>query len=87
MEVFFIKYRKLLLFASVFMFLYFFYEIYRGVMNINSGEPGRGIGTLIDAGISLFLSVYFFINVRKANRTLKEEKAAAETNSDIDPEG
>ncbi len=87
MEVFFIKYRKILLFGSVFMLLYFFYEIYRGIVSINSGKTGGGIGTLIDAGISLFISIYFFINVRKANRTLKEEKAAAAINSDINPEG
>jgi hypothetical protein len=80
MEVFFIKYRKILLFASVFMFLYFFYEIYDGIQNINLNNKSAGIGTLIDACISLFVAVYFFINVRKANKTFNEENAVRETN-------
>ncbi|SHN01435.1 hypothetical protein [Mucilaginibacter sp. OK098] len=82
MEVFFIKYRKMLLFGSVFMLLYFFYEMYKGIESINSSNKGEGIGTLADACIALFVSVYFFINVRKAKRAFKEENAAAETNSD-----
>jgi len=82
MEGFFYKYRKILFAASVFSFLYFFYEMYNGIKSINSSNTGKGIGTLIDACISLFLSVYFFINVRKAKRAFQEENAAAETNSD-----
>ena len=78
MEVFFIKYRTILLFASVFMFLYFFYEVYNGITSINSNKRGEGIGTLVDACISLFVAVYFFINVRKANKKLKEENAVTE---------
>jgi len=86
MEVFFIKYRKMLLFASVFMLLYFFYEVYKGIEIISIGGKGEGIGTIVNACISLFVSVYFFLNVRKANRAFKEENAAAETNSDNHPE-
>lgn len=73
MEVFFIKYRKMLLFGSVFMFLYFSYEVYRAIGIISSGGKGQGIGALIDACITLFVSIYFFVNVRKANRAFKEE--------------
>ena len=87
MEVFFIRYRKSLLFGSVFMLLYFFYEMYKGIIGINSGKTGEGVGTLIDAFISLFVSVYFFINVRKANRTAKEENAGVEINSDTNSGG
>jgi hypothetical protein len=72
----------MLLFGSVFMFLYFFYEVYKGIEIINIGGKGEGVGTLIDACISLFVSIYFFINVRKANRAFKEENTAAGTNTD-----
>lgn len=75
----------MLLFASVFMLLYFFYEVFEGIESINSSGTGAGIGTLIDACISLFVSVYFFINVRKANRAFKEKNAALETNSGNSP--
>jgi hypothetical protein len=81
MEVFFYKYRKILLAASVFSFLYFFYEVYKGIESINSSNKGEGIGTLVDACISLFVAVYFFVNVRKANRAFQKESAAAETNN------
>lgn len=81
MEVFFIKYRKMLLFGSIFMLFYFLYEMYKGIESINSRSAGQGIGTLVNACISLFVSVYFFINVRKANRAFREENAAAETNA------
>lgn len=86
MEVFFIKYRKVLLFASIFMLLYFFYEIYCGIESINSSKTGEGIGTLVNACVALFVSVYFFINVRKATRAFKEENAAAERYRDNNPE-
>ena len=84
MEVFFIKYRKMLLFGGVFMLLYFFYEMYKGIECINSSNTGQGVGTLVNACISLFVSVYFFINVRKANKAFKDENTAAKTNSDMD---
>jgi len=83
MEVFFIRYRKILLVASVFMFLYFFYEMYKGINSISLGKRGEGIGTIIDAGISLFVSIYFFVNIRKANLVIKQENAPAEARSDI----
>ena len=76
----------MLLLISAFMFLYFFYEMYEGVESVSSSKKGVGTGTIIDACISLFLSVYFFINVRKANRAFNEENAAAETNSNNRPE-
>jgi len=88
MEVFFIKYRKILLAASVFMFFCFFYEMYDGIESFtssgtgNTGKVGEGIGTLINAGISLFCSIYFFTNVRKANEKFKEENLARDQNSD-----
>jgi hypothetical protein len=82
MEVFFYKYRKILIAASVFSFLYFFYELYMGIESINSNNTGKGTGTLIDACISLFLAVYFFVNVRKVKRDFKAESAAAETKTD-----
>jgi len=82
MDVFFIKYRKILLAASVFMFFYFFYEMYNGIESINSSDTGKGIGTLIDACISLFCSIYFFTNVRKANKKFKEENLARDQNND-----
>ena len=85
MEVFFIRYRKMLLFGSIFMFLYFFYEIYRVIESIGSSKISESVGALVDASISLFVSVYFFINVRKANATVREQNAA-ETNSDNYPE-
>jgi hypothetical protein len=86
MAVFFIRYRKILLLGSGYLFLYFFYEMYRGIESINSNNGGKSIGTLIDACIALFVSAYFFINVRKANRASQEENAAAETNSGNSPE-
>lgn len=61
--------------------------MYKGIESINSSKKGEGIGTLIDACISLFVSIYFFINVRKASRTLKEANTVAEPNSDKNPEG
>ena len=85
MDVFFIKYRKMLLFGSYFMFLYFLYEVYKGIEMINSGKAGEGSGTLVDACISLAVSVYFFTNVRKANKAFKEENAAREADSNISP--
>lgn len=70
MGVFFVKYRTILLVASVFMFLYFLFEVYKGIENINSGHKGEGMGTLVNAPICLFVAVYLFINVRKANRAV-----------------
>jgi hypothetical protein len=81
MEVYFIRYRKLLLAGSIFMFFYFFFEIYTGIEIIRSNQTGRGIGTFVDAGITLFVSIYLFINVRKANKQFKEETAAREFNN------
>ena len=75
MEVFFIRYRKMLLSGSAFMLLYFFYEMYRGIERISS--TGEGIGILIDAGIALFVSIYFFINVRKANKVFNSKNTAS----------
>ncbi len=72
----------MLLFGSVFMLFYFFYEVYRGTEIIKTGGKGEGIGTFIDACISLFVSVYFFINVRKANRAIKKEDVFGETQID-----
>jgi hypothetical protein len=68
------------------MFLYFFYEMYRVIESISSSNIGESIGTLVNACISLFVSVYFFINVRKANAAFREENAAAESNRDNNPE-
>ncbi|MCR8561354.1 hypothetical protein KXD93_27120 [Mucilaginibacter sp. BJC16-A38] len=79
MEVFFIRYRKILLFGSAFMLLYFFYEMYKGIASISSSNTAGGIGTLVDAGISLFLSIYFFVNVRKAKSAVNKENAASDT--------
>ncbi len=76
MEVFFIRRRKMLLFGSFFMLFYFFYQMYGGIESINA-NTGKGIGMLMDASISLFVSIYFFINVRKANKKFREENAAA----------
>jgi hypothetical protein len=75
MEVFFTRYRKILFIASIYMFLYFLYEMYRGVGIIRLSKTGEGIGTLVDAVISLFVAVYFFINVRKANKALNDKSA------------
>ncbi len=85
MEVFFIRHRKLLLFGSFVTFLYSFYEMYNGIILVISSHKGEGIGTLVDACISLFVSIYLFINVRKANRTFREENSL-ETNTDNNPE-
>jgi len=74
MELFFIKYRKILLAASIFMFLYFSYDVFRGVTFISDGLSGRGIGALVNACVSLFVSIYFFVNVLKANKKYKEEQ-------------
>ena len=76
MEVFFIKYRKILLAASVYMLLYFFYEVYRAIGMIDLNRTGEGVGDLVDSGVTLFVAIYFFINVRKANLKVKEENAA-----------
>jgi hypothetical protein len=81
MEVFFIRYRKRLLFGSAFMFLYFFYDLYKGIESINSSNAAEGIGMLIEACLALFVSVYFFINVRKANKQFEEENTANSSNN------
>lgn len=83
MEVFFIRNRKILLFGSVFMLFYFFYQVYQGFELFNSNHIGGGTGTFVEASISLFVSVYFFINVRKANRAFKEENGAETNNNKI----
>ena len=70
----------MLLFGSAFTLLYFVYEIYEGIEIINSGRKGEGVGTFVDAGIFLFVSVYLIINVRKANTAVKKENAERETN-------
>jgi hypothetical protein len=63
------------------MFIYFFYEIYKGIEIIRSNQTGGGIGTFVNAAITLFVSIYLFINVRKANKQFKEETAAREFNN------
>jgi hypothetical protein len=78
MQVFFIRYRKSLLFGSVFLFLYSCYETYRGVEKINSSDTGAGMGILVDACVCLLVSIYLFTNVRNANKTFREENTAAE---------
>ncbi|HVW98205.1 MAG TPA: hypothetical protein VHA56_19710 [Mucilaginibacter sp.] len=87
MDVFFFKYRKMLLFASTFMFFYFLYEVYEGIEMIGAGATGQGVGTLINACITLFVSVYFFINIRKAKRASKEENASADANGNNGADG
>lgn len=77
MEIYFVKYRKIVLIASVYMFLYFFYEMYKGVAGINSGSKGEGTGTIINSCISLFVAIYFLVMVRKANKKIKEESTVA----------
>jgi hypothetical protein len=81
MEVFFYRYRKILFAGSFFSFFYFFYQVYGSIELVNLSRTGEGIGTLINAFISLFVSIYLFINVRKATKAFKEE-ATAEANSD-----
>ena len=65
----------MLLFGSAFMLLNFFYQIYKALNFVSSGSTAQGIGTFVDAGISIFVSIYFFINVRSANKKFDEENA------------
>ncbi|MDN3580786.1 hypothetical protein [Mucilaginibacter flavus] len=76
MPLFFIKYRKILFAASIYMFLYAFYEIYKGIegaISVDKAYKAEGVGTFINACLSLFVAVYLFINVRKANKAVKNE--------------
>jgi hypothetical protein len=68
------------------MLLYFLYEVYMAIETMNSSNIGKSIGTLVDACISLFVAVYLFINVRKANITFREKEATSESNNSNQPE-
>jgi hypothetical protein len=72
MELF-TKYRKLFIFASIYLFLYSFYEIYRGIEIYSANTKGQATGIIIDACISLFLAVFVIIKIRLANKKLKAE--------------
>lgn len=79
MPSFFVKYRKISLAASIYMFLYFLYEVYDGIESITSTDKtykAEGIGTLINACFCLFVAAAIFISVRKANKKVKEENPA-----------
>lgn len=80
MSTFFVKYRKISLAASIYMFLYFLYEVYDGIESITSTDKtykAEGIGTLINACFSLFVASVIFIYVRKANKLVKEENVSS----------
>jgi len=73
MDVF-IKYRKLLLFASIYLFFYALYEIYGGIEAISENKNGKGTGIIVDAAIALSASIYIFIMIRRANKNIGAEK-------------
>lgn len=73
MEVFFFKYRVLLFILSIIALADFFYESYRAVECLYLHKTGQGFGILIDAFIVLGSVVYILLNIRKANKKLKEE--------------
>ena len=68
MEVFFVKYRVLIIVLSVIVLLYFPVELYNAIECFDSNKTGQGVGTLINAAITLFVAVYLIISVRRANK-------------------
>jgi hypothetical protein len=73
MEAFYIKYRKLLTIAVILCFLYFPFELYRGVEIVASGKTGEGLGAILNACVILFSGIYFLIQVRKVSKGRSEE--------------
>ncbi len=55
MELFFIRYRKLLIVLCVVLLIYLPFEVYSGIENFNSGHTGQGIGVILNAGITFYL--------------------------------
>jgi hypothetical protein len=84
MEVFFIKYRKLLIALCVILLVYLPFEVYSGIENFNSGHTGRGIGVLLNAGITfLLVPLYLLVTTGKAYRKFKEGNININTNDDV----
>jgi uncharacterized membrane protein (DUF2068 family) len=82
MEVFFIKYRKLLIVSCIFLLIYLPFEIYRSITTFGS-NTGQAIGILLNAClVFLFVPIYMLIKVHKASREFKEENAAIDSNND-----
>lgn len=68
MEVFFVKYRVLVIVLSVITLIYFPVELYNAIEYFSTNKIGAGVGTLINSAITLFVAVYLIINVRRANK-------------------
>ena len=81
MEVYFYRNRKWLRVGAIFLLLAFPYKIYIAVGYINSGAKGEGIGSLLDAAIYLAVPIYSLVNIRKAYKSITEDNAKIDQNT------
>ncbi len=81
MDTFFIKYGKLVTVICIICILFFPFEVYQVVENLNSNKTGKGIGTLVNAVVvDLAVPGYLLYRVRQANKKNSGEKAANSVN-------
>ncbi len=72
-QVFFYRYRKLLMVLAVLALFYPPLEIYKAINHLSDGHTGEAVGSIADAVILLCVSVYMIAQVRRAIKLQKQE--------------